>query len=157
MMKINHRILPVGLFVAFVLGALVFWLGFSKQHLAQAAPDVYASPVHGGCYIAGPSDCRLHVEPFTINLATGKKLVYFQLLAIRVGSGSPQVIYDFRPDLSNPLPFSGTSVTPSLVAQDFAATCGATYSISLQGQDTGDANPYNLGLTGQFTCPANVP
>ena len=61
--------------------------------------------------------------------------------------------FDFRPDVSNPLPLSGDTITPSLVAQDFAAHCGETYSISLQGQDTGDDFMYNLGMTAEFTCP----
>ena len=34
-----------------------------------AAPEIFASPIHGGCYIAGPSECHIHVEPFTINIA----------------------------------------------------------------------------------------
>lgn len=155
-MKSRKTILLISLVMVLVLGFGVLWLGFGKQHRTQAAPDIHTSPIHGGCYIAGPSDCRLHVEPFTITVASGKKLVYFQLLA-NPSTGNSQVIYDFRPDLSNPLPSSGTTVTPSLVAQDFAATCGVTYSISLQGRDTGDSSTYNLGATGQFTCPTNVP
>jgi hypothetical protein len=97
------------------------------------------------------------VEPFTINLASGRKLVKFQLITIQGGTGIQKVIYDFRPDQSNPAPPSGNTFTPSLVAQDFAATCGKSYMISLQGQDTGDATPFNLGLTGQFTCTASMP
>lgn len=92
------------------------------------------------------------MEPFSINIASGTKLMNFELLASRIGFGS-QVIYDFRPDLSNPLPLSGSTITPSLVAQDFAAHCGETYSISLQGQDTGDKTLYNLGMTAEFACP----
>ena len=111
-----------------MIGLMGFWLAFNKPEPVQAEPEIYASPVHAGCYIAAPSDCRIHVEPLTINITSGSKLMYFQLLAARAGSG-PQVIYDFRPDLSNPLPYSGTIVTPSLVAQDYAAICGATYSI----------------------------
>ncbi len=122
-----------------------------------AAPAIYASPIHGGCYIAAPSDCRIHVEPLTINVTSGKKLVYFQLVAVQSGSGNQTVIYDWRPDISNPLPLSGTTVTPSQVAQDFAATCGKSYSVSLQGRDTGDTNPFNLGATGVFTCPLGIP
>jgi hypothetical protein len=140
-----------------IIGLFGFWLAFDKAQPATAEPDIYASPVHAGCYIAAPSDCRIHVEPFTINIQSGSKLIYFQLVAWRIGAGTSQVIYDFRPDLSNPLPYSGTVVTPSLVAQDYAAQCGATYSISLQGQDTLDQSAYNLGSTGQFTCPTNVP
>ena len=140
------------------VGLTVLWLSINRAGpaQAQASAAIYASPIHGGCYIAGPSDCRLHVEPFTINLASGKKLVYFQLFANRVG-GASRVIYDFRPDQSNPLPYSGSTVSPSLVAQDFAATCGAAYYINLLGRDTGDAASYNLGATGVFTCPTMVP
>jgi len=57
-----------------------------------------------------------------------------------------------RPDLSNPMPLSGSTITPSPVALDFAAHCDGTYSISLQGQDTSDTTLYNLGTTGQFPC-----
>ena len=122
-----------------------------------AAPEIFASPIHSGCYIAGPSDCRIHVEPFTINIASGKKLVFFKLVAIQMPSNVQTVIYDWRPDQSNPAPAIGTTYTPSLVAQDFAATCGKSYEISLQGKDTGDTNVLNLGLTGQFTCTLSMP
>jgi len=139
-----------------MIGLFGFWLVFDKAQPATAEPEIYASPVHAGCYIAAPSDCRIHVEPFSINIASGSKLVHFKLLATRLGSGT-QVIYHFRPDLSNPLPISGTVVTPSLVAQDYAAQCGATYYISLLGRDSLDINEYYLGSTGEFTCPTNVP
>ena len=122
-----------------------------------AAPEIYASPIHGGCYIAGPSECRIHVEPFTINIQSGSKLALFRLVAIQMPSSVQTVIYDWRPDQSNPAPPSGTTYTPSLVAQDFAATCGKSYEISLQGKDTLDGNVYNLGLTGQFTCTLSMP
>lgn len=149
--------LLVGLaLVILVLAFVVFYPGFNRSNNAQAAPEVFASPVHAGCYIAAPSDCRIHVEPFTIDISSGAKLVYFQLIAIG-STGSQKVIYDFKPDVSNPVPAFGASYTPSLVTQDFAATCGKSYQISLQGQDTGDLNGFNLGLTGQFTCPASVP
>jgi hypothetical protein len=144
-------------FVLVVLAGMLASPVFIGSDRALAAPDIFASPVHGGCYIAGPSDCRIHVEPFTINLAVSRKLVFFQLIAIQGGTGLQKVIYDFRPDQSNPVPTSGSTYTPSLVAQDFAATCGQSYMISLQGKDTGDAGAFNLGLTGQFTCPASMP
>ena len=118
--------------------------------------DIFASPIQGGCYIAGPSECRLHVELFTLNLASGKKLDFFELVTIQIGTGTLRVIYDFRPDVSNPVPFSGDSFTPSLVSQDFAANCGSKYTISLQIQDTGDSNPFNLGVTGQTQCPTGT-
>ena len=134
-------------------GILATWLAIAHHSRAAAAPEIFASPVHAGCYIAAPSDCRIHVEPFTIQLATGEKLVYFKLIAIQFPGGKQTVIYDFRPDQSNPAPSSGTTYRPSLVAQDFAATCSQSYKVSLQGRDTGDTNLLNLGLTSQFTCP----
>ena len=143
--------------IVLAVGLLAAWPSITHRNQAAAAPEIFASPVQGGCYIAAPSDCRIHLEPFTINLATGTKLVFFQLIAIRQGTGVQTVIYDFRPDQSNPVPPSGNTYTPSLVAQDYAATCGASYEISLQGRDTGDANTYNLGLTGFFTCPSSAP
>ncbi len=121
--------------------------------VTPAAPEIFASPVHEGCYLAKADRCKIHVEPFTINIASGKKLVLFQLVAVRIGTGVQTVIYDWRPDQSNPAPASGTTYTPSSVGKDFAARCGESYEISLQGKDTGDANIFNLGITNQFTCP----
>jgi hypothetical protein len=80
-------------------------------------------------------------------------LALFRLVAIRGRTGAQTTIYDWRPDQSNPVPALGTTYTPSLVAKDFAATCGESYEISLQGKDTGDTSIFNLGLTDQFTCP----
>jgi hypothetical protein len=118
-----------------------------------AAPYIFASPVHAGCYLAKLDRCKIHVEPFTLNIASGKKLVQFRLVTILGRTGAQTVIYNWRPDQSNPAPSVGTTYTPSLVAKDFAATCGESYEVSLQGQDTGDAGLLNLGLTAQFTCP----
>ena len=118
---------------------------------AQGAVTTFASPIQAGCYLARPDTCKIHVDPFSINLASGKKLAHFQLLAIR---GSVQsILYDFRPDVSNPAPLTGSVYTPSSVANDFAATCSQTYMVSLQGQDTGDVSPLNLGETSLFKCP----
>jgi hypothetical protein len=123
---------------------------------AQAEPLIFASPVHAGCYWSVKDVCKIHVEPFTLDLTSGSKLVQFQLVAARLRGGASSVIYDFRPDLSNPVPYSGNTYTPSLVTKDFGAKCGETYSVSLQGQNTGDASIFNLGTTGQFTCPAGL-
>ena len=125
--------------------------------LTPTAPEIFASPIHGGCYIAGPSDCRIHVEPFTIDISSGQKLSFFQLIAIQLPAGKQTVIYDWRPDQSNPVPGIGSTYSPSSVAQDFAATCGKSYEISLQGKDTGDTGAFNLGLTGRFTCTLSLP
>jgi hypothetical protein len=154
-MRPRHLLL-IALFVLF-LALATAWPLFNRTNRGAAAVDIFASPIQGGCYIAGPSECRLHVEPFTINLASGKKLVFFELVTIQIGTGTQRVIYDFRTDASNPVPFSGSTYTPSLVTQDFAATCGSKYEISLQGQDSGDSGPLNLGLTGQIQCPSAAP
>jgi hypothetical protein len=149
-------LLLIGVLVL-ILALVILWPIFRRGSQVNAAVNVFASPIQGGCYIAGPNDCRLHVDPFSIDIATGKKLVYFQLIAIKSGTGAQTLIWDFRPDVSNPVPFSGSLVTPSLPNLDFAATCGQTYSIDLQGQDTGDSGPFNLGMTNPIHCPTNVP
>lgn len=149
----------VGFALLVVIGLLAVRLTADAQAAATstavtpAAPEIFASPVHAGCYLARADRCKIHVEPFTINIASGKKLVLFQLVAVRIGAGVHTTIYDWRPDQSNPVPASGTTYTPSRVAKDFAARCGETYEISLQGSDTGDATLFNLGITNQFTCP----
>jgi hypothetical protein len=154
----QKRIILIISFTALViLGLLIAGPLVNRANQVSAATNIYASPVHAGCYIAGPSDCRIHTEPYTIDIASGQKLVRFQLVAIQMPSGSQTVIYDWRPDQSNPVPPVGATFTPSLVAQDFAATCGKSYEISLQGQDSGDPSLYNLGLTGTFTCPSAMP
>jgi hypothetical protein len=135
------------------LGSVLLLSGSAQPQHVQAAPLVFASPVHAGCYLEKPDRCKIHVDPFTINLASGRRLVFFQLLTAQAGTGTQKVIYDFRPDQSNPVPLAGSSFTPSRVARDFAATCGQSYVVSLQGQDTGDAGAFNLGVTAQFTCP----
>ncbi len=146
-------LLSLGLLLA-LAGAFFF---FTRSKQVKAEVDIFASPIQGGCYISAPNDCRLHVDPFTINITSGEKLVLFRLVSIEFPGGSQKVIYDWRPDQSNPAPPSGNTYTPSLVALDFAATCGGIYEISLQGQDTGDTGVYNLGLTDQFSCPSSVP
>jgi hypothetical protein len=131
-------------------------LGLGNAPRAAAEPAIFASPVHAGCYLAKPDRCSIHVEPFTLNLATGTRLAQFRLVASRVSSGAQTVIYDFRPDQSNPAPALGSTYTPSLVRRDFAATCSQSYTISLQGRDTGDASLFNLGVTAPFTCPTGT-
>jgi hypothetical protein len=145
------------LLIGLILAVAVAFFLFIRAKQVRAEVNIYASPIQGGCYISAPNDCRLHVDPFTINIASGEKLVLFRLVSIEFPGGSQKVIYDWRPDQSNPAPPSGNTYTPSLVALDLAATCGGIYEISLQGQDTGDSGVLNLGLTGQFSCPSSVP
>jgi hypothetical protein len=130
-----------GLALALALGALL---------APRPAPAGFASPINGGCYIAGPNDCRIHVDPFVINIndGGGAKLILAQIYA------NGALVYDFRTDVSNP---PGTDYYMATPALDFGARCGETFYVNLIAQDTTDANPLNYGQTAEFTCPAGVP
>jgi len=108
----------------------------------------FASPVHAGCYLAAPDECRIHVDPFTANVASGENLVRFQLRA----NGS--VIYDFSMDVSNP---PEGVYTATSVGLDFAVVCGTTYRVAALTQDSGDPGLGVAGLTGTITCPSGTP
>lgn len=154
----NRRI-----FVAVALVVLGMMAGavtrFAMQREASAAqeapavpqaPAGFVSPINGGCYIANDNNCKIHIDPFVINIndGGGAKLQQFTLYA----NGKP--IYDWRPDVSNP---PGADYSPSPVMLDFAAECGVTYYLNMIAKDTTDQNPLNYGQTGKFTCPAEVP
>lgn len=148
----NRRI-ALALIVGLILLAGFGWLRATDSRRATAAPDTpagFASPINGGCYITAPDVCKIHVDPFTININDGQgaKLEKFTLFA----NGKP--IYDFRTDVSNP---PGVDYSPSLVMEDFAAECGTTYFLNMIAKDTTDASPLNYGQTETFTCPAEVP
>ena len=146
-MKKRLYLILIGLVV---LGLAALGTSVVLREDVSAATAGFASPINVGCYIAAPNQCRIHVDPFTINIndGAGARLQQFTLYA----NGSP--IYDFRTDVSNP---PGVDYSPSLVAQDFAATCGTTYVVNMVAKDTTDANPLNYGQTTAFTCPATVP
>lgn len=136
---------------------IILLIQVEKPASALAEPNIYASPLHGGCYQVRPDRCKIHLEPFTIDMAPGTSLVRFQVTAINAASGKQTIIYDFRPDLSNPpTAFLSAAYTPTSVAKDFAAVCSNSYIVSLQGQDSGDGTMFNLGQTAQFTCPVGV-
>jgi hypothetical protein len=123
-----------------------------RQEKAIAAPEVFQSGISGGCYIAEPDVCKIHVDPFTINVddGAGEKLVEFQLRA------NDAIIYEFKTDESTLYRPEG-DYQPSLVTQDFAASCGETYEIKLLARDEGDTVLNIVATTGQFTCPVSVP
>jgi hypothetical protein len=131
-----------------VAAFLLLGLVYSDGAPARAAPDIFASPINGGCYIAATDQCRIHIDPFTIKVQPGAKLELFTLYA----NNNP--IYDFRTDVSNP-PI--VDYSPSPVALDFAATCGVAYVVNMVAKDTLDVNPLNAGQTAEFICPASVP
>ncbi len=80
----------------------------------------------------------------------------FQLVATAQDTGRQSVVYDFKPDISNPAPFASSTYAPSPVAKDFGARCGVSYSLQLQGKDSLDTSIFGLGGTGKFTCPTQV-
>lgn len=138
------------LLLAVVAGLVARFAALDEASAAPAVPAGFASPINGGCYIAAPTVCKIHIDPFTINIneGGGARLQQFTLYA----NGSP--IYDFRTDISNP---PSADYSPSLVMEDFAAQCGQTYYVNMIAKDTTDANPLNYGQTAQFTCPATAP
>ncbi|NJN43712.1 MAG: hypothetical protein HC806_02555 [Anaerolineae bacterium] len=118
------------------------WL-IQKQS-ALASPTVLAGSLQGGCYLATPTTCKIEVEPFTIDIAPAQTLLGFQLTA------NGQNIYDFGASTTNA---PTDNYTPSSVALDFAASCGTTYSLQLEAQDTGDLGLVTIGQTAPFKCP----
>lgn len=119
-------------------------LALSPPVLAPAAPQVFASPINAACFQVTPSVCKLHVDPFTIQIESSKSLAAFQLRA----NGS--LLYDFRTDVSNP---PSGNYTPSLVKLDFAAACGTTYTVNLLARDSGDPGFLNAGQAENIACP----
>jgi hypothetical protein len=129
----------------------------SLAALPRLARAIFASPVQAGCYIAAANDCRIHVDPFTVNIASGTKLAHVRLVAIDQTSFTQTAVYDWQPDQSNPAPSTGTTYSPSIPNLDLGVSCGKTFELSLQGRDTGDVSEFNLGLTSAFTCPTTLP
>ena len=146
------KLIVLSLIVLTVLAAVTAWPLLFRQDKAVAAPEVFASGISGGCYITAPNVCKIHVDPFIVNVneAGGFKLVEFQLQA----NGS--TIYSFKTASQSSYRPAG-DYSPSLVMQDFAATCGETYHLNLLARDEGDSSLLNAAITEQFTCPASVP
>lgn len=111
------------------------------------APQVFASPINAACVQVKASVCKLHVDPFTIQVAPGQQLTAFQLRA------NGNLLYDFRTDVSNP---PASAYTPSLVRRDFAARCGQTYTVDLLAQDSGDGSLLNAGRAENIACPVGT-
>jgi hypothetical protein len=128
-----------------------------RSSQVSGEPVTFSNSLQAGCYIAGPDDCRIHTDPFTIKTNGSKKLVAFTMMAIETGSGSEKPLYDFRTNDNEPSSHKGSMYTPSLVTQDFAVTCGKTYQLSLRGIDSSDASQQTYATTAAFTCPAQMP
>jgi hypothetical protein len=140
------------LLLLILIAAIAFWPLLSQRQSATAAPEVFQSGINAGCYIAAPNVCKIHVDPFTINVddGNGEKLVEFQVRANGV------IIYHFKTDAAFAFRPVG-DYTPSLVMQDFAATCGEEYFVDLLAKDTGNVILNLAAMTEQFTCPSTVP
>jgi len=144
---------------AVVLALLLLGLGSGRP--AAAGQELRASPLAAGCYIVRPERCKIHVDPFTLYAGGGKTLARFQLTAARTDGAPASVIYDFgaAADENERAAEGGGrgkpgGYTPSLVAQDFAAACGASYSVGLRAALGGDEGELSeLGATATFTCP----
>lgn len=144
--------LPLALALFLLVVVFAAFAAF-RQDRATAAPEVFQSGISGGCYIAAPDSCKIHVDPFMVNVddQNNENLVEFQLRA----NGS--TIYQFKTDALSEYRPTG-DYTPTLVTQDFAASCGTGYEVQLLARDEGDGNVlYLLGTTGVFTCPTNIP
>ena len=76
----KQRLILIGVIV---LAAMLAGLDAKTAPQARAEPEIYASPVHAGCYLERIDRCKIHVEPFTITVTTGEKLVQFRLVAAR--------------------------------------------------------------------------
>jgi hypothetical protein len=112
--------------------------------VAEAAPAIFSSPINAACIRVSPTVCKLHVDPFMIQIAPGNQLAAFQLKA------NNSLLYDFRTDVSNP---PSGDYTPSSVKLDFAASCGTTYTINLLARDSGDTDFLNAGQVEEISCP----
>lgn len=140
------------LVVVLVAGALLVTLllvaPVPQQATVLSAAAAFTGPVNGGCYAQQVSLCKIHVDLWQpIQISSGQQLVGLQLRA------NDLPIYDFRTDVSNP-PMG--SYRPSLVAKDFAVTCGESYTLTLFAEETGGGGMAPLGSTNQFTCPLLV-
>lgn len=136
--------------VAGVLLALL-WAGMRPHRPVPvvAAPGSFSGAVHGACYASLPVQCRIHVagwQPISVN--PGEKLLGIQLRA------NDEALYNLRTDATNP---PASNYTPSLVALDFGARCGMTYTLTLLAEDTGSGGLAVVGETNPFTCPLPAP
>lgn len=132
-----------------LIGLLIFTGVLVLRPRSSASASVFASPINGGCYIAAPNACKIHIDPFRIVFSSGESLEELQLMA------NGTTIYHFRTDVSNP-PTTG-NYWPSLVMQDFAAQCGETYTINITGRDSTNPNMLNMGQIEGVVCPSVVP
>jgi hypothetical protein len=138
------------LLLLIVLGFYGLWSDsqlLSGPDAAEAAPEVFSSPINAACIRVSPTVCKLHVDPFTIQIAPANRLEAFQLRA------NSSLLYDFRSDVSNP---PSGSYTPSSVKLDFAASCGITYTINLLARDSADTDFLNAGQVEEIICPVGL-
>lgn len=136
-----------------IAAVAVFWPGRRPPaKVVLAAPNSFSGPVNGGCYLATPTTCRIHVDSWSlISNDSNEILRGFQLSAQAGGATDETLLYAFSTDVSNPP--RGT-YQPSPVRRDFAARCDVVYQLTLRVQGSGDPAPVEAGRTNEFACPA---
>jgi len=115
--------------------------------LVRPAHAVLPSAVNAGCYLAAAGDCRVHIDPITINMSPGRHLVAVQVRA----DDTP--VYDFRADAASP---PSGSYSPSTPALDVGVQCNQTVVVTLLAQDSGDPVFAKVGETTTITCPSGT-
>ncbi|MDX1664761.1 MAG: hypothetical protein R3272_13295 [Candidatus Promineifilaceae bacterium] len=144
----------LALSVLLVTGSLVL----AQDDAEPQAPEVFAHEIYGGCYLAELDQCRIHVEPFTINVdaANNERLAEFRLSANNESGGTSLLLYHFSTDASySRMPVG--DYTPSFVQnQDYGAVCGETYNLRVTARGATPSSDGSLlvsAISGPFTCP----
>ena len=97
------------------------------------APQTFAQPLYAGCYLAAENVCRIHVEPFEVqvNESAGERAAEFRLFANNVNDSAASFeLYNFHTSSSYSFK-PQNDYSPTLVTQDFYAQCGETYTINV--------------------------
>ena len=108
---------------------------------------VTTSPFAAACF-AARRDCRVTVDPFTLHVPVGERLVS---LEIQIGTST---VYDFHTDQSNP---PSGNYTPTMPRLGFAARCDTSYVARLGARDSSDGGPVILSETTPISCPVPEP
>ncbi len=112
---------------------------------------VFAQVLEGGCYIEQHRVCKLHVEPFTINVneTIDERVRQFQLRlnGVVVYEMSTDDVYSRRP---------AGDFSPTLGTQDIAIECNTMYSLDIivhSSTPGADNSPVLAGRAEPFSCP----
>lgn len=110
-----------------------------------------------GCYKLEESVCRIHVQPFEIQVdeTVDERAAEFALFASNTVTGNAVELWRFATDATfNEKPIGDYS--PPLPKADFPAQCGETYVVTIETRgNTSDTEGTlaTTGSSGEFTCP----